>query len=945
MKRKNLAVAGAVFSILLAAAFIFSACGELEVAEEVVLRPVITPYISVPPKSASYRVGGTFADLQAQIWDWDQEDGALSYQWYIFGNGAVSFADFAATGAGDPIDEVNGGSGELDPEDFEESSSLGMKVHTIPLNINSLISSPAAGDRYYFYLEITNTDPDTTDAVQYKTIRSEIASITFSGASESLYPLISKQPVSSDYLFGRNLVIAPLSVKATAPEGGTLSYQWYYDNTYSGSADPADHTPITLDPLILDHSVYTPTIDLLKPEANYFFVAVTNNDGTNTPVTLLSVPAVITMIPGQTPLEPVITAQPNDKLYLLPSVTIQPLSVAAEPLIDGGELRYQWYSHTTHRASGGTAISGATSATYTPTFSASTAGTYYYYVVVSNFNEHVKSSAKTASISSRAVRIAVATPVTTPDNNATLTIQDPRNPANRYQYIRGYGGMDTAWANFPEQLPQDMETMYNPDWGLGYNINRIMINPGNTNVNISIRDLVNSHRPHYYENVKIVNKYGGYNLASPWSPPKEWKTNNSINGGGKLILAYRQQYADYLRTFARHMYDAGAPIYAISISNEPNYTAGYDGCEWEPEDMQDFYKNVSPQPYTRGIRGYGGGKELDRVLILNGESANTPYINIETLKDPVSRANIDFLARHVYGEATKTLWRVYGGTYTTNPKVDNVLTFGGSVANNFAAVSNASPPTLLKKEDGTFFEVWMTEHNINSANATAYPNDSTWNYLWRFMNDVDLVMRMNNENAFVWWASKRFYSMIGDGQFGTRNGAVLPRGMGLSHYAKYTIDTHRVAINLTGAFADKTTPIGALEGAQSAVNNTTFNLDNTALRVTAYASIRSGKDNKPVTNFKLGEPDEIGFNSGEIEYLSLVMWAPTNTSGGAGKNLGTVRIDVPSGFLIGGVSAHKSKSAASMFVPEPVTVNAQRTRAFVTLAPGEILSVKLTREQ
>jgi len=46
----------------------------------------------------------------------------------------------------------------------------------------------------------------------------------------------------------------------------------------------------------------------------------------------------------------------------------------------GASLTYQWYKNTSNSNTGGTAITGATSSTYTP--STTNAGTYYYYVVV-----------------------------------------------------------------------------------------------------------------------------------------------------------------------------------------------------------------------------------------------------------------------------------------------------------------------------------------------------------------------------------------------------------------------------------------------------------------------------------------------------------------------------------------------------------------------------------
>jgi len=224
--------------------------------------------------------------------------------------------------------------------------------------------------------------------------------------------------------------------------------------------------------------------------------------------------------------------------------------------------------------------------------------------------------------------------------------------------------------------------------------------------------------------------------------------------------------------------------------------------------------------------------------------------------------------------------------------------------------------------------VWMTEHNINSANATGYYNDSTWNYVWRYLNDVDLVMRINNENAFVWWASKRFYSMVGDGQFGTKEHEPLPRGWALTHYARYTTDTTRINLpngSITGTFSDGT-PIGNTDmadpdpkvGPPIKLNSKTDNMDHVSARITAYVS-QDGKE------------------------ISLVMWTPTQVSGTGGYDLGTVKIDFPNRFLVRGVKAHRSTSAVDIFQPDDETViSADRKSAYVKLPRSQILSVKFT---
>ena len=74
------------------------------------------------------------------------------------------------------------------------------------------------------------------------------------------------------------------------------------------------------------------------------------------------------------------------------------LSVLAEST-DSGTITYQWFSNTTASITGGTAISGETSVTYTPPIT--TAGTNYYYCVVTNkITDNGDTGTKTATTNS-----------------------------------------------------------------------------------------------------------------------------------------------------------------------------------------------------------------------------------------------------------------------------------------------------------------------------------------------------------------------------------------------------------------------------------------------------------------------------------------------------------------------------------------------------------------
>jgi glucuronoarabinoxylan endo-1,4-beta-xylanase len=862
-------VTAAVAFLLLAAVLVISACTEM-VGAEPPKRSIMKPYISVQPASYSYHVGSytTAPTLNFKIWDWEEEDGELSYQWFTF-----TSIEAYCTGGGTEVVPATG---------IDLGTADGNNVITISYTPTGVTAT--AGRQYFYYAVVTNTNPkaggSTTASVQ-----SEIAVLSFSASGDPLVPIIVKNPTSATYGWGETLNTLRVNAKLATGSSGTLTYKWYTNSAFS----------LTNGKLIAgeNQNFFMPDYDDLDLEENYYFVEVINEEGGKTAVAR-SIPAIITMEPGLRAATPTITVFPKDS-FVFTGGTFDDLSVEGTSP-DRGTISYQWYSNTTFSNSGGTAISGANRATYKPTVSNSSANNYFYYAVVTNTNTKVKGKT-TATASTGTVRVTVASPAASnPAVNIYMKIPDTKQSSNRYQYIRGYGGMEVAWGNFPRTSQADTELMYDPD-RLGYNMLRIMIKADYVDPADTINMLLTGDRPDYFENVKIVNKYGGYVAASPWTPPKNWKSNNSINGGGNLIPRYYPLFAQYLRNFAQIMYDNGAPIYCISISNEPNYVAGYDGCEWTPEEMRDFFKEQGH--FTDGIRGWGGGKEIPYVLTMNGESANTPYINNAALQDPESRAVIDVLARHVYGSRTESLW------------------------NNFPELLQKGSEDDLNKGR---LEVWMTEHNINSANATGYYNDSKWPYVWRFMNDVDLVIRLNNENAFVWWASKRFYSMVGDGQFGTTDGAPLPRGWGLAHYSRFTIGMDRVKIELdtTGGKVNKTkdgTEIRNADRETSNLNRAKDDMDNDSIRVTAFAS----QDNNEI---------------------SLILWTPTKPTGTGGYNVGTFRIQLPDDFVANGMTAVMSNGDRPNQLFQPfsgVQLSSDRKMAYITMDKGQLVSIKFTK--
>ncbi len=93
-------------------------------------------------------------------------------------------------------------------------------------------------------------------------------------------------------------------------------------------------------------------------------------------------------------LAPTITAQPQGAAYVT-GYAAAAMHVAATA--SAGTLSYQWYRNTTATNTGGTPISGATTASYAP--STDVAGIFYYYCVVTDANGSTPSAVATITVS------------------------------------------------------------------------------------------------------------------------------------------------------------------------------------------------------------------------------------------------------------------------------------------------------------------------------------------------------------------------------------------------------------------------------------------------------------------------------------------------------------------------------------------------------------------
>ena len=132
------------------------------------------------------------------------------------------------------------------------------------------------------------------------------------------------------------------------------------------------------------------------------YLQIENAEGVKSQIYSLEVPAYT---PPVDAAAPIITDQPIGAIYDK-NAPAAALSVAAS-VTDGGTLSYQWYYNLSNNTTSGSMIGGATGSSYTP--DVSSAGTVYYYCVVTNTNGSATGN-KTATVTSNTAAITVNAP-------------------------------------------------------------------------------------------------------------------------------------------------------------------------------------------------------------------------------------------------------------------------------------------------------------------------------------------------------------------------------------------------------------------------------------------------------------------------------------------------------------------------------------------------------
>ena len=326
----------------------------------------------------------------------------------------------------------------------------------------------------------------------------------------------------------------------------------------------------------------------------------------------------------------------------------------------------------------------------------------------------------------------------------TLAAQSPQatmklDTQATHQRITGFGGfVCSPQFGYNHMSTTDIKKVWGSTSTVGCNIMRLYIPIGKNNWSQSLAT------------AKAAKEMGLIVFASPWGQPAEWKTNgtsNAKNSDGTTGSLKRENWADYaqyLEDYVQYLRQNGVELDAISIQNEPDWPATYAGCLWSASEIAEFVKTYGRQISCKIM--------APETLAISDSYANA-------LDQPDVLDCFDIYGGHQYG-GIQTAYKSLG-----------------------------------KKGK----ELWMTEYLINWNEI----ENNTRNFdfskdFFNFFTAINTCM-LGDFNAWIHYAAKRYYGVLGDGQRGTVASIVTKRGYIMAHFARFITGMTRIDGTLSSA--------------------------------------------------------------------------------------------------------------------------------------------------
>lgn len=345
-----------------------------------------------------------------------------------------------------------------------------------------------------------------------------------------------------------------------------------------------------------------------------------------------------------------------------------------------------------------------------------------------------------------------------------ITVYDTRK-----QTITGFGGAccDGAMCPFGTDT-NPVKLLYGSESKIGLNIMRMEISP-NFIGDVVVPEWGNWDSPYDWKgslpSAKIVKQRGGIVFGTPWSPPGDFKTNGTAQGGnaesqgyqkGKLREDCYEKFFPWLNSYLAWMKKNGVDVDAVSLQNEPDWWVSYSGCLYDPQDLVKLVKNYA---YMLDRETYKG------VKLISGEPLGfTQNYTDPLMKDETCRNQIDIVAGHLYGHLP---------------------------------LQYMKPAGVLPLKYGK--ELWMTEHSTTDNIGARLPN---WNEQLIFAEELNECM-LAGCTGYIYWYMRAHWSFVGTGEpieidgkkyniEGNKKNTLLPRAFVMSHFSKHVTGSTRL---------------------------------------------------------------------------------------------------------------------------------------------------------
>ncbi len=333
--------------------------------------------------------------------------------------------------------------------------------------------------------------------------------------------------------------------------------------------------------------------------------------------------------------------------------------------------------------------------------------------------------------------------------------------SNRYQTVTGFGAAccDGAMCPFGNDT-QPVKLLYGPTSDIGLNIMRMEISP-NFVGDVIVAEWGNYDTPYDWKgslpSARIVKQRGGIVFGTPWSPPGEYKTNGTAQGGnaedqgyqrGELRADCYEKFFPWLNTFLAYMKKNGVNVDAVSIQNEPDWWVNYSGCLYTPQQQLKLVKNYADMLDRETYSG---------VRLISAEPLGfDPQYSNTLLNDSKARQQIDIIAGHLYG----------------HPPLGNMKS-AATLANKYGK------------------EIWMTEHSVTD-NINRLPN---WHEQLLFAEELNECMQAGC-TGYIYWYMRAHWAFVGTGESqynpGNTKNKLLPRAYVMSHFSKHVTGSTRL---------------------------------------------------------------------------------------------------------------------------------------------------------